>query len=412
MGWLIPQGITLSESGTRRTAERPSAATYTMNDFVRLRPEEQAFAFPSGEPFARTAEHKQRSATPRVALEQIVKTAFTGIPVYVLFSGGRDSSAILALATAIARSLDADDPIPVTVKHPDAPRSDESDWQDLVLEHLSIRERIVLEFRGEQSLLSEAAQAGLTAHGLLWPSALQLHGAIYTKLVPGVLLTGEGGDLVIEGRRITPLSEAVRNIWVRTSLREAYALVAHRGNDSDLTSALVARSPWLTREGQRRLTEVIHSAKEPLAWNRSLRALVDSRPASMARANFAAVARAHGHSPLSPFDDERFFRALERTGGYWGFGGRTQMMRALFHDLLPDAILSRTTKAAFNETRWLEPEREFARSWNGDGVDHDLIDPERLRSEWLGESPSTHSTISLHAAWLAQNNLPVVPHAA
>ncbi len=332
--------------------------------------------------------------------------------MYVLFSGGRDSSAILALAVTIARRVGAPDPIPVTVVHPDAPFSDESDWQDLVLEHLNVRERIVLEFRGEQSLLSDTARSGLTAHGLLWPPALQLHGAIYTNLAPGVVLSGEGGDLVIEGRRITPLVEAISNAWLRTSLREGVALARRDSARPDLASALLAASPWLTPAGRQRLPEVIHATAEPLAWNRALRVLVDARPASIARANFSAVMRSHGHIPISPFDDERFFLSLEHAGGVLGFGRRTQMMRALFHDLLPDAILSRTTKAAFNETRWLEPEREFARSWTGDGVDHELIDGERLRDEWLSETPSTHSAINLHASWLAQNNLPVVPHAA
>ena len=63
------------------------------------------------------------------------------------------------------------------------------------------------------------------------------------------------------------------------------------------------------------------------------------------------------------------------------------MMRYLFGDLLPDAVLSRTTKASFNQTRWGSFEREYARNWSGEGIDPDLIDAEKLRAAWLSDDP-------------------------
>lgn len=373
---------------------------------------ERAFAFPGSGTLDSSVSAHHEPASPRQALESIVESAFTGAPVYVLFSGGRDSSAVLALAVLIARRLGADDPIPVTGQHPEAPRSSESEWQDLVLDHLKIKERVILEFRGEQSLLGDAARAGLARHGLLWPPALHLHGAIYRQLAPGIVLSGEGGDLAIEGRRITKLEEAVRKRWIRTSIREAIDLARVRKTQKQISDTILMASPWLTAEGRRLLPEVVRPLKEPLAWSRSLRAVVEARPAAMSRTNFAGVVHAHGHDPVNPFDDETFFSALEAAGGFWGFGGRTEMMRFLFSDLLPDAILSRTTKAAFNETRWTPVEREFAAAWTGSGVDEGLVDPERLRNEWLNDSPSPLSSVSLHAAWLADNDLPVVPDVA
>jgi asparagine synthase (glutamine-hydrolysing) len=51
-------------------------------------------------------------------------------------------------------------------------------------------------------------------------------------------------------------------------------------------------------------------------------------------------------------------------------------MRHLFGDLLPRAVLERSTRAIFTDAVFTEHTREFARQWNGDGVDTDLVDPE------------------------------------
>ena len=79
------------------------------------------------------------------------------------------------------------------------------------------------------------------------------------------------------------------------------------------------------------------------------------------------------------------------------------MLRYLFGDLLPDAVLSRNTKASFNQTRWGEFERQYARNWSGEGVDPDLIDAEKLRAAWLSEDPPPGADYQLHAAWVASS---------
>ena len=79
---------------------------------------------------------------------------------------------------------------------------------------------------------------------------------------------------------------------------------------------------------------------------------------------------------------------------------RTAAMRSLFGDLLPDAILARRSKAYFNRAFMGEETRAFAQRWDGSGLDHDLVDPELLRAEWLSDFPSAISTPLLQAAWL------------
>src|SRR5699024_7134003 len=84
---------------------------------------------------------------------------------YVLFSGGRDSSALLALAVHVARREGLPEPLPVIVRHPDSPESDEREWQDLVLDHLDVPDHVVIEMRGDQGLLAEVARGAIRRRG-------------------------------------------------------------------------------------------------------------------------------------------------------------------------------------------------------------------------------------------------------
>jgi asparagine synthetase B (glutamine-hydrolysing) len=145
--------------------------------------------------------------TPRDALDDAIRPALADGPCYVTFSGGRDSSAVLAAATALARREGHALPVPVTRVYPDLPATDESDWQRAVVDHLGLTEWVRLELRdGESDLLGPAARDALGSRGLLWPPALQTHGVMFEHVGEGSLLTGEGGDAVLGARRITPLA--------------------------------------------------------------------------------------------------------------------------------------------------------------------------------------------------------------
>lgn len=329
---------------------------------------------------------------------------------FVAFSGGRDSSAVLALATHVAREEGVADPVAVTEVHPDAPRSQEGEWQRLVLDHLGIRERVVLTIGRDESLLGDAATVSLRRLGLL--VLPQLHGSrMIIEASGGWLLTGEGGDEVLGPRRITPwnlvrLDRRVQSraharwLWgTRPRLREAVPALAAFLPGPDV-------APWLRPRARRRMRA------ELLRWQRA-RWRFDTGTVDVARsaliadylACFDAVAADVGAVGLHPLVDPAFLAAFARTGGRWGFRGRTDAMRYLFADLLPDAVLTRSSKASFNGVGFGERERDFARAWDGAGVDHDLVDVEALRQHWLSESPLFTSAVPMHAAWLAGEGL-------
>ncbi|QBX54622.1 asparagine synthase [Nocardioides seonyuensis] len=347
---------------------------------------------------------------PRAAFEAAIIPALTLAPCFVAFSGGRDSSAVLAVATDVARRHGLPDPVPVTELYPGIPESDESEWQELVLSHLGLRDWLRLEFPQGNDFLGGEAQASLRRRGLIWPAALHVKATVLDRIgQSGTLLTGEGGDEVLGRRR----GAQVSRLWRRSTARVGA---------SDLRSALSTLSPeplrrwrgrvrldgaemqpWLRPAARARHHRLLAAdlASEPLSTSESLRWLLTRRAAAMASHNYTTIAAEHGLALHEPLLDPGFVHALAAAAGRWGFASRTDAMRAIFGDLLPDAILARRGKAYFNRAFMGEETRAFAESWDGSGLDPELVDPAVLRAEWLSPFPSAISTPLLQAAWLA-----------
>jgi asparagine synthase (glutamine-hydrolysing) len=76
-------------------------------------------------------------------------------------------------------------------------------------------------------------------------------------------------------------------------------------------------------------------------------------------------------------------------------------MRALFGDLLPEAVISRRGKAEFSGPFYATATRRFAEEWNGDaGPASDLVQPDVLREIWRSR-PHGMSALLLQASWIA-----------
>jgi asparagine synthase (glutamine-hydrolysing) len=105
-------------------------------------------------------------------------------------------------------------------------------------------------------------------------------------------------------------------------------------------------------------------------------------------------------SVVNPLVDPEVLAALARAGGPTGWRSRDDAMRRLFGPLLPDAVLTRATKAEFSTPVWGPAVRAFARDWAGEGVDQRLVDVARLQREWLAPKPDFRTALLLHAAWL------------
>src|SRR5690242_21596158 len=97
-------------------------------------------------------------------LKDAVREAVLSGPTFVSFSGGRDSSAVLAAATSVARREGLSLPIPVTIRASEAPESDESDWQETVVRHLGVENWIKVEIDDELDAVGHYARRGLERH--------------------------------------------------------------------------------------------------------------------------------------------------------------------------------------------------------------------------------------------------------
>lgn len=348
------------------------------------------------------------STGPREALDDAIRPFLLRPPCHVTFSGGRDSSAVLAAAAALARREGHDPPIPVTRVYPGIPDTDESEWQHMVIEHLGLPEWVRLEFTNDETdLLGEAARAALRRRGVVWPPALQTQGAMLRHLDGGSVLTGEGGDAVLGSRRGTAVTllRMGRRPSRRLLTMAGIALLPRRLRRTALDRSMrrVVENRWMqpsTFAEHLRLT-ADDDSHEPLRYDAATWYITRRRFFDVSSHNSAVAAAEFGLHACDPLLDHRFLAALARAGAGWGYNGRTATMRALFADVLPASVLSRSTKARFNKAHVGAATRDFAAGWDGSGVDPDLVDVEKLRGVWLSDDPTMGAGLLLQSAWLA-----------
>jgi asparagine synthase (glutamine-hydrolysing) len=73
---------------------------------------------------------------PRIVLRDLLRRELLAGPCVVPFSGGRDSSMLLAVACDVAREAGLDQPTALTLVYPGHREADETTWQRQVLAHL------------------------------------------------------------------------------------------------------------------------------------------------------------------------------------------------------------------------------------------------------------------------------------
>ena len=329
---------------------------------------------------------------PVAGLDHAILPALQRSPCLVSFSGGRDSSAVLAAAAAIARREGLPDPVPVTLRAPGAAESDEAAWQEKVIAHVGIEDWVRLEVHDELDVIGPHATRVLRAHGLLWPCNVHFHVPLFELARGGSLLTGIGGDELFSAA--APPSRRRRAFaWAPPTVRRA---------------VLARREPvdfeWLTPAARRSATaaRATEAASEPrgvrdrMTWLRGLRYLDLALDAIAGVAADDDVALAH------PLFDGGLWGAVAARGG---FADRTAGMTALFSDVLPPDVLARRSKASFDAVFFNRHSRKFARTWDGTGASAGLVDADALRAHWRGDAPAAQTFTLLQALWLARDGL-------
>jgi asparagine synthetase B (glutamine-hydrolysing) len=366
-----------------------------------LSPLEVAAGMPLG--LEEAGSYPETALAPFAALEAAVAGAVRRPPCYVAFSGGHDSSLVLAAAVRVAAREDASPPVAITLRFPGHERAWEDDWQEFVLDHLGLSDRVVVEVNGDLDLVGSAARAELRRRGVLYPANAHSLAPLVEAAAEGTLLVGLGGDELFGGHRWTRLNDALarrRRPVPRDAVRAAVAALPGQVEGRLLVGRLGTPPAWLRPAAVRSLRRALREeANEPVRFDCAVRRAARVRTPVVARRSLESLGGASTRVE-APLLAPEFVSALARAGGARGFGDRAAVMRAVATGVLPDSLLERRAKAHFGTVFFGQATRDFAESWSGEGVDESLVDRDALRREWLRASPDFRSAVLLQVAWL------------
>ena len=343
------------------------------------------------------------SISPLGALERATLPGLERPPCAVSFSGGRDSSLVLAAATRAAARAGLPPPIPVTLRFDDAPEAEESRWQERVIAHLGISDWRRLTVRDELDLVGPTAMGVIARHGVLHPNNTYAHAPLFAEVPGGALLTGIGGDDLFGRWRWRSMADALARrsrprAWDLVDLA-SLALPARARRELESVRHDLRPPRWLRQDAFREVTGALldDAMSEPVRWRDWTPWEARRRMIATSAWSLDVLAADEDARAINPLLEPGFVAALAKAGGNLGFGDRTALMRALFADALPDEVLARPDKAYFNQSFWRGPSRRLIEEWDGEGVDHDLVDPDALRREWSWPVPDAKSAMLLQA---------------
>jgi len=348
-------------------------------------------------------------ADPVRAMEESALVALRQPPCVVSFSGGRDSSTVLALAVRVARREGLPLPVPVTLRFPEAEGADESSWQERVIDHLGLDEWERIELTDELDFVGPVAQDVMRRHGVVFPPNAHFHVPVAERARGGSMLTGAGGDQVMIGRRRRQTITRRAAPTPKDVLRAAYRRLPDPVRRQVTLRRRSIRKPWLTPAGLRATVDrILSMPPQPRPRDAQLRWMHRGRYLTGIRDSLALIAADRDAIAIHPFMEPGPMAAFAQMFGPGGIGDRSTAMRALFADLLPPELLERPRKAHFADAYCTQRLRDFAAGWSGGGVDRAIVDEARLREMWQRAAranvphPSDlfKAPMLLQAAWL------------
>lgn len=361
------------------------------------------FGFTPPEPLPSPAD----AGAPVEALERAILPALLRPPCLVSFSGGRDSSTILAVAVQLARREGLELPVPATNRFPNAEGSDESEWQERVIVHLGLTNWQRFDFTNELDTVGPIAMRALRKHGLLAPFNAHFHLPLFEEAFGGSVITGIGGDEALGVQRWARAANVIAR-KVRPRPRDVLAL-GLAASPTPIRRAVLSRRdtplvlPWLRQKAQQEVWAqwVATVASQPLRWQQRFAWYRRLRYIRLGLDNMDRLARDSRVEAHHPFIDAGFSAAIAALPREDRFIGRTTAMRELFGHLLPQEVTSRRTKSYYDFAFWTDHSRRLVEAWDGQGVDTELVDPDVLRKEWAQPNPDSRTYPLLQTVALA-----------
>jgi asparagine synthase (glutamine-hydrolysing) len=352
---------------------------------------------------------------PLTVLEESVRKGLERPPCLVLFSGGRDSSGVLAVSVRVARRLGLAPPVPFTLRFPGVAEAEEGEWQEHVVRHLGLGDWVRRDVDDQLDLLGPYATRVLLRHGVVWPPNTFVLSLAAQAAKGGSVLTGSFGDeLFAPDPRLLDTQAAHGG---GTALRARRLMRIGLSHSPKAVRRRVARwrhvkdhqlPPWLSRDIRplARSALAAELAEMDLSWDAGIRSAWRRRYTQVVRRVLEMLAEDESVALVMPFADPKFRVAFARFGGSKGFRSRTEAMHALFEGRLPPDVLQRSSKAVFSGVFWNRRSRAFAQDWSGAGLDPRWVDLDALRQVWSWDPaspgrPDFRSAALLQAAWLA-----------
>lgn len=341
---------------------------------------------------------------PHEALGDALRPALRRPPCLVAFSGGRDSSLLLAAATRVARADGLPEPIPITATFAAGGRASEDEWQEATLAHVRPSDRVMVRLGTDLDALGEIARGALALIGPYEPFNAHFAVPLLAHARGGSLVMGIGGDeLLVPGRwaHLQRLRRPPRTWPAPRTFVAAAVATAARPIGLRVLARHAPALPWITTEAQAAVALLwAGEHADPLRFDAQVRRAVRARALRNMIHTLQTLARPDDVAIHAPLAAAGVADALARAGGAFGFGTRAVATRALAGPGgLPEPVLRREDKAGFDVPLWGPEARAFAASWSGDGFDPRIIDAGRLRAAWQAESPDYRSGLLLHAAW-------------
>lgn len=300
----------------------------------------------AGFPLSRGPQHRRlipSGLEPRAALAQSIVAALSRPPCVVSFSGGRDSSLVLALAVDSARREGFPLPIPVTARPAGDADPEEAEWQEIVVRNLGLEDWERVEMGEELDCVGPEAQRVLLRHGILWPANVYFHLPQLQRAAGGSVLTGVGGDEVFSSSGWARV-RAVLGGRARPEPRDALRLAAALAPVAVRTRVQIARSDvelgWLRPAAQRAVVAAVagEAAAEPVRWRQRFDWLLGLSHLEVGTRSLDALAGDFDVEMRHPFLDAAFVGTLASLPRRRRFTDRTDALRTLFGDLLPKGL--------------------------------------------------------------------------
>ncbi len=339
-----------------------------------------------------TAALPRGDGDPLAALERALIPGLESPPCGVAFSGGRDSSAVLAVASEVARRHGLPEPVPITLRFPGVEHTEETAYQESVVRHVGASDWERLEPGGALDVLGDVATGLTLRHGSLYPGNIHFLVPMLDRVGGGTLLTGLGGDEILSGNEHHAVAAmlAGRRRPTRTALRlVAKRYVAPHRDRGTLAGQLTEHFRWMRPETRAELVGRVleDETRDRVSAAKQLRrGAYRFRYLHRARADLGRVAADRGVAVDHPLLDAGFVAGLADRVGFVGLPSRTAMMQRFFRGLLPEDVLARTTKARFDDIFWTTettrvagalPLEEFA----------EFIDVPALLDLWASDRP-------------------------